>query len=393
MNWQQEAVCLVLVGAVLTIDLDKIKQNTATVVEWCRPWGMVVYGVTKVVQGDPFVARAMLAGGCKGLCDSHWQNLRRMRRAGIRSDLMLIRTPSLSEALETVRYADLSLQTEETTLQALSAAAAERLTSHRVVLMVEAGDLREGKSPEEVVRLAALVEALPGLVLAGIGVNWGCLAGEGPDPASCQIVEDAVRLVEKALNRKLTVVSGGNSSALMWLRKKHGWPAVNHLRIGEAIMLGKDPLSGKVYPELWSDAFVLQAEVIEVGVKSILPPADQVPKYGSDSSMPSGGVRRQALLNVGIQDIGAGSLQPVDAEKYRIIGASSDHLVLEILPNIGTGEVPEGRTAQGAAGLDLAVGDTVRFLPNYEALLGLMTSPYVEKRHIGGAFTDVFRSY
>lgn len=367
--------------AVLTIDLDKIRQNAAAVVEWCKPWQIAVYGVTKVVQGDPLVARAMIAGGCSGLCDSRWQNLRRLRQAGISTNLMLIRSSGLSEASETVRYANISLQTEAVALQALSAAAVEQSVRHQVILMVEAGDLREGKSPEEVVHLACLVESLPGLTVAGIGVNWGCLAGEAPTPSSQRLIEQTIRRVEKTINRKLEVISGGNSSTLPWLHQQNGWPAINHLRIGETIMLGKDPLSDEVYPELWPDAFVLRAEVIEVGTKPIAASCHHWER-GSGGSM-----RIQALLDVGIQDIGAGRLYPREAEKYRVIGVTSDHLVVEILPPKGAEQSHEGGGSYSES--DVAVGDTIDFIPDYEALLGLMTSPYVKKLYIAASSTDV----
>jgi len=49
-----------------------------------------------------------------------------------------------------------------------------------------------------------------------------------------------------------------------------------------------------------------------------------------------------------------------------VLGASSDHLVLDV------DALPEPP----------AIGDALEFRPGYSATLGLFTSPYVEKRFI-----------
>lgn len=72
---------------------------------------------------------------------------------------MLIRAPSLNEIDDTIRYADISLNSELTTIVALGRAARARGVIHDIVLMIDLGDLREGILPAEALDVVA--EILP----------------------------------------------------------------------------------------------------------------------------------------------------------------------------------------------------------------------------------------
>ena len=69
------------------------------------------------------------------------------------------------------------------------------------------------------------------------------------------------------------VVSGGNSANYQWFVSTPDVGLVNHLRIGEAMLLGCDTLNRERIPGLYTDAFTLVAEVIEL--VSRLPEADR----------------------------------------------------------------------------------------------------------------------
>ena len=56
----------------------------------------------------------------------------------------MIREPMISEADDVVRYCSLSLNSEWAVLSALNAAALRQQKPHKVLLMAEIGDLREG---------------------------------------------------------------------------------------------------------------------------------------------------------------------------------------------------------------------------------------------------------
>ena len=169
-----------MAGPYLTVDLDKIEHNARAVVELCAAHGNEVVGVTKGVCGHPAVARAMLRGGVAAIGDSQLENIGRMRAAGIQTSYALLRVPALSGAEDVVATVDLSLNSELTVLQALSAAAARRGRVHQVIVMVEIGDLREGVLPGDVVPLLRAAVELPGIRVVGLGANLACFAGVVP---------------------------------------------------------------------------------------------------------------------------------------------------------------------------------------------------------------------
>jgi predicted amino acid racemase len=272
--------------------------------------------------------------------------------------LTLIRSPMLSQADRTVRDADISHNTEPVVLEALSRAATRSGTTHAVVLMVELGDLREGVPGDEVVDLALAVSRMPGLRLAGLGANLACQSGVVPDARNMAVLSQLAEDVEAACGHPLSVVSGGNSANLGWALAADEVGRIDQLRLGEAILLGTEPLGRRPIPGLRTDAFTLYAEVIEVQVKPAQPwGAIAQAAFGAPVARSGRGRVRQAILALGRQDI-----DPDDIAlpaPLRLLGASSDHLVVEV----------------GDA--DLAVGEEVAMQLGYSGLLRAATSPYV----------------
>ncbi|MDG2304692.1 MAG: hypothetical protein P8R42_08550 [Candidatus Binatia bacterium] len=80
--------------------------------------------------------------GVAGLGGSRIENIEAMRRAGVEAPMSLIRSPMISQAERVVSHSDMSLHTELGVLRQLSAVAQFAGVTHRVVLMVELGDLR-----------------------------------------------------------------------------------------------------------------------------------------------------------------------------------------------------------------------------------------------------------
>ena len=108
--------------ATLTVDLSRIRENARRVVDSLP--GIDVVGVTKVTCGSPEVARAMLEGGVVALGESRLENIARLREAGVSVPVWLLRAPTPQLAEDTVRLADVSLESEIVTLEALDRAAA-----------------------------------------------------------------------------------------------------------------------------------------------------------------------------------------------------------------------------------------------------------------------------
>ena len=79
-----------------------------------------------------------------------------------------MRTPSLSQAEEVVKYTDISLNTELAVIRRLSKFAIENKSMHKIILMLELGDLREGLMPLDLAGTIKQVLELKGIELVGI---------------------------------------------------------------------------------------------------------------------------------------------------------------------------------------------------------------------------------
>lgn len=348
----------------IVINLEKIKQNTEAVLALARPFQIEVVGVTKVVLGEVPIAQAMLDGGVGMLADSRLENLRKLRQAFPGIPLMLLRLPGISQIEDTVRLADVSLNSELEILKALSVEAQRQDRAHRVVLMVDLGDLREGVWPEDLAGLVRAVLPLQGIRLEGLGVNLACYGGVVPTEANLGRLAELAKDIELTFGLSLAVLSGGNSASLPLLLNKKMPARVNQLRVGEGIVLGRETVKREIIPGAAGDAFTLRAEVLEAQDKPSLPVGEisqdafgQVPKF-SDT-----GWLRRGILALGRQDVPMEGLIARDP-RLKIIGASSDHLIVDL---------------SGAP--ELGVGSVVEFDLSYGGLLGAMTSPYVHKRY------------
>ena len=342
----------------LEVDLDRVEHNTRLLVGQLAPAGIRVTGITKAVLGSPCVAEAMQRGGAVGLGDSRDQNLARLRDAGIEATTTLIRSPMLSQANIAVRVADRSLNTEGVVLKALDAAARRAGVVHGIVLMVELGDLREGIATTDVVDSAVLVNGLPGLHLAGLGTNLACQNGIAPDQAKMEQLSALAEQVEHRVGQRLDLVSGGNSANLEWAFTTNDAGRIDDLRLGEAILLGTEPLHRRPIEGLHTDAFTLVAEVIEASTKPAQP-WGQIAQcaFGDPPTGTKTGTIHQAIVALGRQDAdpdGLGAPQGME-----ILGMSSDHLVIDV----GDHQVD--------------VGDELRFGLDYSALVRAATSPFV----------------
>lgn len=350
----------------LDINLDKILHNASVLVKRLKEDGISVTGVTKAFLGAPQIASIMLKAGVTSLGDSRISNIERMRHAGMTARMILIRSPMISQVDRVVASADMSFNTEIDVLSALSAAALRIGKVHEVLLMVELGDLREGILPSDIEEIVQQVSHLPNIKLMGLGANLACRNGISPDNENMAVLTTAVKHFYPCTDPGSAIVSGGNSSNLNWVFGGGKIGKVNNLRLGEAILLGTEPLQRKAIPGLFTDAIALIAEVIESKVKPTKAwgtIAQSAFESGRNSS--EKGNINQAILALGRQDIDPEGLQA--PKGIAVLDASSDHTILDTGKN------------------KLRVGDEVTLQLNYSALMSAMTSPYVSENFTGNS--------
>ena len=343
----------------LEIRLDRIEQNARVLVARLGARGIGVTGVTKATLGSPEVAAALLRAGVSGLGDSRVENLAGLGPGAHRT---LLRSPMCSQAEEVVEHAEASCNTELDVLAALSAAAVARGRTHGVLLMVELGDLREGILPRDLEGVARRARGLPNLVVRGIGTNLACQSGAAPGEANMAELSALAAGVESALGARIDIVSGGNSANLDWAAATPDVGRVNDLRLGESILLGREPMHRRPVPGLHLDAFTLIGEVIESKDKPSRAWGEiNQTAFGATPAAPDRGTRGRAIVALGRQDADPEGLTPPTG--LEIAGASSDHLVLD------------------AGDARPAVGEEIGFGVNYSALLAAMTSPFVARSY------------
>jgi ornithine racemase len=342
----------------LEIDLAKIRHNARTLVERLGRRGIAVTGVTKATLGSPIIAEALLTAGVQKLGDSRIENIEAMRRAGIPASMTLIRSPMLSQVEHVVRAADVSFNTELAVIRELSTAAYAADRTHGIVLMIELGDLREGIMPTDVESTVREMLRFPNVVLKGIGTNLACRCGVTPDAKNMAELSELADSIESTFGLELDIVSGGNSANLNWAFGCSDTGRINDLRLGEAILLGCEPLHRQPIDGLFTDAITLVAEVIESKFKPSQPQGETAQNaFGDDQFIVDRGQITQTILAVGRQDVDPSGLHP--ELDLKLLGASSDHLIVDS----GDELVP--------------VGTELAFQLNYSSLLSAMTSPFV----------------
>jgi predicted amino acid racemase len=253
----------------------------------------------------------------------------------------------MSEVDALVRTAAASLNSDIDVLRAIDAAARDVGVIHDVILMIELGDLREGVWEEsEYASMVSEVENdLANLRLAGTGTNLGCYGSISPTREKMEELIAATVRIESAIGRKLDIISGGGSTSLPLVMRGEMPERVNHLRVGEAIVICKDneDLYGVKTEGTHRDAVTLKAEVIEARVKPSHPIGEIA--YDAFRNKPTyvdRGDRARALLGVGKVDYGYIDQIVPRAAGVELLGASSDHTILDVEeadPEIKTGDV------------------------------------------------------
>jgi len=354
----------------LQIDLRKIGHNARLLVVQLAERGMTVTGVTKAALGCDAIARVMIDAGVQAIGESRVRNIESLHGSLGQTPIWMQRAPMLGEASSVVSMASLSFVSELETVAALSAAANELALDHHVLLMIEMGDLREGILPGEVVHFIRQMDRFERIVMSGIGTNLACRSGVVPDTENMSALSALADHIEHQLGIKLAVVSGGNSANLGWALEANDTGRINNLRLGEAILLGREPAHGQQLPGLHTDAFLLVAEVIESKEKPVRPWGsqgltpfetsngfkEQVVQEVSDAS------RMQSILAIGRQDINPADL--IAPAGIELLGASSDHLIIDAGPK------------------RLEIGRELSFGLNYAGLLAAMTSPFVTREFV-----------
>lgn len=319
----------------LVVDLKKLKHNIDRVLIKCQDQNVEVAGVIKGCNGLPECADELARAGCRFIASSRLEQIAEAREYGVQADFMMIRVPMLSEAADVVRLTEISLNSEMDVLKALNHQAGRLDKKHKVILMAELGDLREGFwDKEELLQAALAVEHdMHNLELAGVGTNLGCYGAIKATPEKLNELVHCAEMIEEKIGRELEFISGGATTSYPRVLEGNLPRRINLLRMGEGILLAKDlqDLWGYNMSDMNQDVFTLQAEIIEAREKPSYPQGEiMFDAFGNTPEYEDLGVRRRAILALGKVDYAFPELLLPRDKNIKVLGASSDHTILDV---------------------------------------------------------------
>ena len=233
--------------AFLTFNAKKLRENyqyldklfTKNRIDWAI--------VSKVLCGyKPYLAE-ILKLGVQQICDSRVSNLKIIKSLNDNIETIYIKPPPKRSLKAIVEYADISINTSFETIRLLSAEASRQQKVHKILIMIEMGELREGVMRDEFVEFYEKVFNLPNIEVVGIGTNLTCLYGVLPNADKLIQLSLFEQLIEAKFNKKIPYVSGGSSVTIPLIHQKVLPLGINHFRVGETLFLGTDVYSNKPF--------------------------------------------------------------------------------------------------------------------------------------------------
>lgn len=352
--------------ATITLHRDRLHHNYDWLTQQFESNGIEWGVVTKLLCGNTTFLCEIVDLGTREIHDSRIRNLKVVK--GIDPDIqtVYIKPPPKRSVKSVIRYADVSFNTEYETMKMLSEEAVRQGKTHKVIIMIEMGDLREGVLGDRIVDFYKSVADLPNLDIVGLGTNLNCLHGVMPSHDKLIQLSLYKQLIEAHIGKPIPWASGGTSVTVPLLLKKLCPAGINHFRIGEMLFFGLDLFTMETIEGLYDDVLVLDAEIIELNEKPKVPvgelaqdPSGDVHEINEDDY---GKTSYRAILDIGLLDVNPDYLIPAD-EGITFSGASSDMIVMDL------GDSDHG----------FKVGDLMRFKLRYMGALSLMNSDYIDK--------------
>lgn len=343
------------------INLTKIIENAKLMKKICESQNKTYCLVTKVVSDNKEIVKALVDSGITCIGESRIENL--ISYEDIKAEKWLIRIPMLCEVSEVVKYSDVSLNSEIETIKALNNEAIKQNKIHKIILMYELGDLREGCSKEELEEVIEETLKLSNIKIYGLGTNLSCYGATIPTEENMDELVNVAEELEEKFGFKFELISGGNSSSFKMLKNGELPERINNLRLGESIFLGNVPCFEEPILEFNRNNFILKTQIIELKEKASVPRGKHyVDSFGRIPTFIDRGIRKKAIIALGKQDVRLDCLIP-EINEIIVLGGSSDHIILDV------SDCKE----------NFKVGDEIIFKLTYGGILSLMTSKYVDR--------------
>lgn len=354
--------------ATLTIEPKKVLSNIRKLDKFLVSKGIQWSLITKMTMGDRQVLEKILSDSyiknLHSIGDARLSNLKMIKEINPELETIYIKPPAIKYVKSIIDYADISLNTTESTIIELDKAARAAGKTHKVIVMIEMGELREGVLRDKILSFYEKIFQLENIDIIGLGTNLGCMYGV--EPTNDKLIQLSLYklLLEQKFKKQIPFVSGGSSITLPLINKKFP-KEVNHFRIGETAFHGVNLIDGTQFRNLTLDAFVFTAEIIELERKDNVPDGiigDANIGHTADYNEDEIKFTYKAIVDFGTIDVDTNDLKCLD-ETIKFVGTTSDMTVFDLGNNRN----------------NYKVGDVLKFKPNYMATARLMNSKYITK--------------
>jgi len=323
--------------------------------------------VAKLLCGNKTYLKELIDLGVSQICDSRIYNLKAIKSLKSDIETVYIKPPAKRSIKDIIKYADISVNTEFETIKLLSEEAQRQSKKHKIIIMIEMGELREGVMRDDFISFYEKVFELPFIEVVGLGTNFTCLYGVLPNQDKLIQLCLYEQLIEAKFNKSIPFVSGGSSVVIPLIHMNTLPAGINHFRVGETLFLGTNVYNNSTFDELNPDVFRLYAEIIEMTEKPMIPMGEMgVNVEGHSYEFDQNNVGKssfRAIIDLGLLDVDKEHIFPKD-DKLEFAGASSDMIVMEL-----------GDNEQ-----NYKVGDLIEFELDYLGVLGILSSNYIEKK-------------
>ncbi len=359
--------------ATIKVYTSRIIENIKKLNSYLSSNGIEWTLITKVLNGNKEILERLIwdenIKNVHSMGDSRMSNLKVIKSINPEIVTMYIKPPPHALVNNVIKYADISFNTSLSTIKRLSKEAGRQGKVHRIIVMIEMGELREGILREKVLKFYDSVFNFENIDMIGLGTNLGCMYGIEPTYDKLIQLSLLKQLIESKFGKSLSLVSAGSSITLPLIKRKKIPMGINHFRIGEAAFLGISPLDNKKFRDLSENAFEFNAEILELEKKSNVP----------DGQLGEGNVGHtattdfddldysesyRAIVDFGTMDVDVDNIKPKYKNGVNFFGTTSDMTVYDL----------------GSSKSNFKVGDQIKFTPNYMAVARLLNTKYITKQ-------------
>lgn len=353
--------------AYITLETKKLANNFNHLNDFFKSHNIDWSIVTKILCGNEEYLTELLNLGIKQYSDSRISNLKMIKNLDANAQTIYIKPPAKGVIEEVVTYADISMNTDFHTIEMLSEEAVKQNKIHKIIIMIDLGELREGVMREDFIDFYAKVFEMKNIEVVGLGTNLACLYGVKPNNDKLLQLCLYKQLIELKFNVKIPFVSGGSSVTIPLIKQGLLPKDINHFRVGETLFMGTDAYNNVPFKNMDNDIFKLYAEIIELYEKPLIPSGELGSNLEGnvmtfdEKNIGKSSVR--AIIDIGLLDIDMKHLEATD-ENVKLAGATSDMVVLDLGENL----------------TNFKVGDQMEFTLDYMGIVRIMNSKYIEKR-------------